>query len=223
MSRFLYLLCISVPLILAAADLPAGRLTVRAAQGRRRPAWSVQIPYNVTGPHAGKYHCDVIRKELRAGHPRFRCVISNAPDALPPVRPLLSSIDDCTDKELHPAYVSTKSRTVAFLSDELNDVTGTKGDLLLPVLKERRPPRSLYQTNQSTWLTPILKLKYVVLTLDHKDDVKKYGLDDSKFCHRRAFQEAANRRRPRLFTKTTSTTSAQGRQRRHHRQIRCDT
>ncbi len=173
MSRFLYPLCILVPLVLVAADPPPAPDREPLKVGKDLPG--PFNPYNVTGPHAGKFHCDVTEKSFEPGILVFVRNF-NAPDALAAVRPLLAAIDDRIDKNYTRIRLNC---TVVFLSDELNDVTGTKGD---PLLSEKNDDLREAFTKQIKDLADTdPKLKYVVLTLDHKDDVKKYGLDDSKF------------------------------------------
>jgi hypothetical protein len=172
MSRCSLVILLLLPLLLVAADPPpADKLPLQA--GKDLPG-SFR-PYNVSGPHAGKFHCQVTEHGVEPGVLVFVRDFTT-PDALATVRPLLTALDERIEKYY------TRSRlnaTAVFLSDDLADATGTAGDP--PVNAANDDLREKLEKPLQDFANSEPKLKHVVVTLDDKDDVKKYGLDDSKF------------------------------------------
>jgi hypothetical protein len=172
MSRFAFKLVLLTPLLCVAADPPAADREPLQA-GKNLPG--AFAPFNVTGPSAGKYHCLVTERNFEPGVLIFVRDFT-APDALAAVRPLLTTIDDRIDKN----FTRTRVNCFAvFLSNDLTDVTGTAGDPKASA--DNDDLREKYEKQLQDLANVEPKLKYVVLALDSKDDLKKYALDESKF------------------------------------------
>jgi hypothetical protein len=131
-------------------------------------------PYNVTGAHAGKYHCQVTEHNFENGILVFVRNF-NAPDALAAVRPLLTTIDDRIEKNYTRVRLNCHA---VFTSDDLTDITGSIGT---PEANAKNDDlREAFEKQLKDFANAEPKLKHVVLVLDDKNDLKKYGLDDSK-------------------------------------------
>ena len=173
MSRLLLLtLCLVTPLLLVAADPPAPDRNPLQA-GKDLPG--AFKPFNVTGPRAGKFHCLVTEHNFEPGVLVFVRDF-NSPEALGTVRPLLTAIDERIAKN----YTRTRMNCFAvFLNNDLIDVTGTAGD---PTANAKNDDlREKYEKQLQDLANAEPKLQHIVVALDSKDDVKKYGLDESKF------------------------------------------
>jgi hypothetical protein len=172
MSRLLLKCCLLTPLLFVAADPPpADREPLQV--GKNLPGSF--SPFNVTGARAGKFHCLITERNYEPGILVF---VRNfdAPDALNAVRPLLTLIDDRIDKNYTRIRLNC---VVVFFTDNLVDVTGTSGS---PEANAKNDDlREKFDRDLKDLANADPKLKYVVVTLDHKDDLKKYALDDGKF------------------------------------------
>jgi hypothetical protein len=132
-------------------------------------------PYNVTGPRAGKFHCQVTEHNYEPGVLVFVREF-DAPDARAAVRPLLTTIDDRIEKNYTRIRLSCFA---GFITDVLKDVSGTKGDAKENAKNDDL--REKFEKDLKDLANSDPKLKHVIVGLDDKDDLKKYSLDDSKF------------------------------------------
>jgi hypothetical protein len=172
MSRSLVKLLILTPLLFVAAD-PAPADSEPLQVGKNLPGSF--HPYNVTGPRAGKYHCQVTEHNYEPGVLVF---VRNfdAPDALTAVRPLLALIDDRIEKNFTRIRLGC---TAVFFTDALNDVTGAAGNA--DANAKNDDLREQFEKQLKDLANSEPKLRHVIVALDHKDDLKKYALDDNKF------------------------------------------
>lgn len=118
-------------------------------------------PFNVTGPHKGRFHCLVSDYGLE---PVVMLVVRDL-DASDSLKELLKQLDEHIEKNptvrLHAFAV--------FISEELPDAV-TADDKREELVKKIED------------LANALMLKNVVLGLDSKKDLEKYGLDDGAFA-----------------------------------------
>ncbi len=171
MSRHLVKLLFLTPLLFVAADPPTDGQPLQV--GKNLPGSF--HPYNVTGPRAGKYHCQVTEHNYEPGLLVFVRDF-DAPDNLGAVRPLLAVIDERIEKNLTRVRIGC---TAVFLTDKLTDVTGTADTP--KVNADNDDLREKFTKELQDLANGEPKLRNVVVALDHKDDLKKYALDDNKF------------------------------------------
>jgi hypothetical protein len=116
-------------------------------------------PFNVTGAQKGHFHCLVSQYDLDP----VVMILTRDLDFSQPLKDLLSQLDTAIDK--NPAL---RLRCfVVFISDELTNVA-ENDDKREELVKKIEPLGA--------------NLKHVVLCLDGKADLEKYGLDDNTFA-----------------------------------------
>lgn len=125
-------------------------------------------PYNVTGPHKQRFHCLISEHGL---DPMVMIFYKNV-DFGDPLPNLLKKLDAALDKSPNMPF----GAFAVFLPDELPDTVGSNekeqnannknDDARLELAKKIEDKAS------------DMKLKHVVLCLDHKSDLAKYGLGD---------------------------------------------
>jgi hypothetical protein len=118
-------------------------------------------PYNVTGPHKGRFHSTVSQHGLDP----MVLVFARNLEFGDPLKALLSRLDEAIEK--NPA--ARLAACAVFLSDDLPDVVGNS---------EKEDDERERQAEKVALLGEGLKLKHVVLALDGRPDVEKYRLDD---------------------------------------------
>ena len=131
-------------------------------------------PYNVTGPRAGKFHCQVTEHNYEPGILVFVRDFTAA-DART-LRPLLTTIDDRIEKNYTRVRLNA---TAVFFGDALKDVSGTKGDTKATADNDDR--REQFEKDLKDLANADPKLKHVIVALDDEDDLKRYGLDKGAF------------------------------------------
>jgi hypothetical protein len=119
-------------------------------------------PYNVTGPHKQHFHSLISEHDL---DPMVMIFYKNV-DFSEPLPALLKQIDNAIDK--NPAV--RLGSFVVFLPDDLSDVVGTTD--------ENDDGRREIEKRIEAAATD-MKLKHVVLCLDTKADVEKFGISET--------------------------------------------
>jgi hypothetical protein len=126
-------------------------------------------PYNVTGPHKHRFHCPVTEHSLE---PMVLIFYKNI-DFSDPLPNLLRRLDTAIDKNPDKRL----GAFITFLPDDLPDVLGSKDDKDQDVNSKNDDTR-LEMERKVEQNAADMKLRHVMLGLDSKSDVAKYGLSD---------------------------------------------
>jgi hypothetical protein len=118
-------------------------------------------PYNVTGPHKEHYHCLISEHGLE---PMAMIFYKNV-DFSDPLPDLLKRLETAIDKNPNTRL----GAFVVFLPDGLPDVVGSN---------DKNDDARLELAKKIDGFGSDNKLKHVVLCLDNKSDVEKYGHSD---------------------------------------------
>ena len=156
MNRLLTGLLLLVPTAVTAADPPADARSV-LKPGTNLPG--TFLPYNVTGPAKGRFHCLISDFGLEP----VVLVFARDLEATPALKSLLQQLDQRIEK--NPA--ARVHAFVVFVSDDLPDAL-TNDD------KREELAKRLDD------LATGLALKHVVVTVDSPKDVEKYLLGDAR-------------------------------------------
>lgn len=125
-------------------------------------------PYNVTGPHKQRFHCLISDHGL---DPMVMIFHKNV-EFSKPLPNLLQRLDTAIDK--NPS--TSLGAFVVFLPDDLPDVVGSKEKD--QDTNNKHDDARLEMEKKIEQAGADMKLKHVVLCLDHKSDVTKYQLSD---------------------------------------------
>ncbi|HTU93122.1 MAG TPA: hypothetical protein VMF69_23780 [Gemmataceae bacterium] len=125
-------------------------------------------PYNVTGPHKQHFHCLISEHGLE---PMVMIFFKNA-DFSDPLPKLLKGLDAAIDKNPNTPF----GAFVVFVPDDLPDAVGSNGKD--QDTNNKNDDARLELEKKIDQNGADMKLKHVVLCLDHKSDVAKFGLRD---------------------------------------------
>lgn len=125
-------------------------------------------PYNVTGPHKQHFHCLISEHGL---DPMVMIFYKNV-DFSDPLPELLKRLDAAIDKE----PTTRLGAFIVFLPEDLPDVAGSNDKDQTTNSKNDDARLELAQKIEAA--ASDNKLKHVVLCLDNKSDVAKYGLSE---------------------------------------------
>ncbi len=125
-------------------------------------------PYNVTGPHKQRFHCLISEHGL---DPMVMIFHKNV-EFNKPLPDLLQRLDAAIDK--NPSV--SLGAFVVFLPDDLPDVVGSKEKD--QDTNNKHDDTRLEMEKKIEQAGADMKLKHVILCLDHKPDVTKYQLSD---------------------------------------------
>lgn len=125
-------------------------------------------PYNVTGPDKQRFHCLISEHGLE---PMVMIFCKNV-DFGDPLPSLLKRLDTAIDK--NPS--TSLGAFVVFLPDDLPDVVGSKDKD--QDTNSKHDDARLELEKKIEQAGSDMKLKHVILCLDNKSDVAKYGLSD---------------------------------------------
>jgi hypothetical protein len=125
-------------------------------------------PYNVTGPYKQHFHCPVSDHGLL---PMVLIFYKNVAFS-DPLPNLLKRLDAAIDKNPDVRL----GAFVTFLPDNLPDVVGSKASN--QDVNSKHDDARLEMEKKIEQAGADMKLKHVVLGLDNKSDVAKYGLSD---------------------------------------------
>jgi len=126
-------------------------------------------PYNVTGQYKQHYHCPVTDHSLE---PMVLIFYKNV-DFSDPLPKLLQQLDTAIEKNPDKRL----GAFVTFLPDDLPDVAGSKENKDQDINSKNDDARLAIEKKIEQGAVD-MKLRHVVLGLDHKSDVSKYGLSD---------------------------------------------
>lgn len=124
-------------------------------------------PYNVTGPFKGRFHCPVSDHSFE---PMVLVFYKNV-DFSEPLPALLQRLDTAIEKNAETRL----GVFVTFVPDDLPDVAGSKDDKDQDANSKNDDAR-LEMEKRIAQGGVDMKLRQVVLGLDNKSDVAKYGL-----------------------------------------------
>jgi hypothetical protein len=125
-------------------------------------------PYNVTGPHKQHFHCLVSEHGLEP----MVMIFYKSVDFSNPLPELLKRLDAAIDKNPNTRL----GAFVVFLPDDLPDVVGSKEKS--QETNSRNDDQRLELEKKIDQAGADMKLKHVVLCMDNKSDVTKYGLSE---------------------------------------------
>jgi hypothetical protein len=125
-------------------------------------------PYNVTGPHKGRFHCPVSEHGLE---PMVMIFHKNV-DFGEPLANLLKKLDAAIEKNLNARL----SAFVVFLPADLPDIAASNNEN--EGNNDKNDDARLELEKKVDQAAADMKLKHVVLCLDNKEDVEKYNLRD---------------------------------------------
>lgn len=125
-------------------------------------------PYNVTGPHKQRFHCLITEHGLEP----MVMIFCKSVDFSDPLPNLLKSLDTAIDKNANTPF----GAFAVFVPNDLPDAVGSNAkeqDTNSKNDDARLELEKKIEQNGSD-----MKLRHVILCLDHKSDVAKYGLKD---------------------------------------------
>jgi hypothetical protein len=159
MRRSLVLLFSLLLLAAVAADAPEKEGKVPLKPGNNLPG--PFYPYNVTGPHKGHFHCFVSEHGLDPAV----LVFHRGLEVRDAFKDLLKQLDTTLEKNVR----ANLAGYVVFIAEDLPEVFG---------VNDKDDDRREELAAKLDDLAKALMLKHVIVCLDSKTDVGRYGLGD---------------------------------------------